>query len=109
MPVSTAPVRRGRLPGDWWWDAGPAALLLALGLVGTGAAAHNQGVPPPGLPAYALVALAALALLLRRWVPLVALAVCGAAIGTYLLLGYPFGPILLTGPVAAYAAATRLP
>ena len=41
--------------------------------------------------------------------PLAVLAVCGVAIGGYLLLGYPFGPILLTGPVAAVAVATRVP
>jgi signal transduction histidine kinase len=109
VPVSAAPVRRGRLPADWWWDAGPAALLLVLGWVGTGAAAENQGFSQPGTPAYALVTVAALALLVRRWAPLVTLAVCAAAIGGYLLLGYPFGPILLTGPVAAYAVATRVP
>jgi signal transduction histidine kinase len=109
VPVTAAPVARGRLPADWWWDAGPAALLLVLGWVGTGPAAQNQGLPHPGAPAYALVTVAALALLVRRRAPLVTLAVCGVAIGGYLLLGYPFGPVLLTGPVAAYAAATRVP
>jgi signal transduction histidine kinase len=109
MPVSAPPDRRGRPPADWWWDAGPAALLLLLCWVGTGAAARNQGLPQPGVPAYALATVAALALLLRRRAPLVTLAVVGAAIGGYLLLGYPFGPVLLTGPVAAYAVATRVP
>jgi signal transduction histidine kinase len=84
-------------------------LLLLLCLVGTGAAARNQGLPHPGPAAYALAVVAALALLLRRRMPLAVLAVCGVAIGGYLLLGYPFGPILLTGPVAAVAVATRLP
>ena len=84
-------------------------MLLLLCLVGTGAAARNQGLPHPGPAAYALAVVAALALLLRRRMPLAVLAVCGVAIGGYLLLGYPFGPILLTGPVAAVAVATRLP
>jgi signal transduction histidine kinase len=109
MPVSAAPVRRLRLPGDWWWDVGPAALLLLLCWVGTGPAARNQGMPPPDATAYVLVTVAALALLLRRRAPLLTLAVCGAALGGYLLLGNPFGPVLLTGPVAAYAVATRVP
>jgi signal transduction histidine kinase len=107
VPASTAPVHR--LPVDLWWDVGPAAGLLLLVWVGTGAAAENQGLPQPGVPAYLLGSIAALALLVRRRAPLVALAVCGLAIGGYLLHGYPFGPVLFTGPVAAYAVATRVP
>jgi signal transduction histidine kinase len=109
VAVPSTPVRAGRLPGDWWWDVGPAALLLLLGWAGTGPAAHNQGLPPPDARAYALVSVAALALLFRRRVPLGTLALCGAAISGYLLLGYPFGPIMVTGPVATYTVATRLP
>jgi signal transduction histidine kinase len=109
VSAPAAPVRRGRLADDWWWDVGPAAVLLLLCWVGTGAAARNQGLPHPGAAAYALASVAALALLVRRRWPLVTLAVCGAAISGYLLLGYPFGPVLLTGPVAAYAVATRVP
>jgi signal transduction histidine kinase len=109
MAVPAAPVRGGRLPGDWWWDVGPAALLLLLCWIGTGAAARNQGLPPPDAGAYVLVTVAALVLLFRRRTPLLTLAVCGAAISGYLLLGHPFGPVLLTGPVAAYAVATRVP
>jgi signal transduction histidine kinase len=109
VPVSAAPDHRGRLPADWWWDVGPAALLLLISWVGTGAAARNQGMPSPDGGAYALVTVAALALLLRRRAPLLTLAVVGAALGSYLLLGHPFGPILLTGPVAVHAVATRRP
>ena len=109
MTAPPAPVRRDRLPGDRWWDVGPAAVLLLLCWVGTGAAARNQGLPHPGVTAYALASVAALALLLRRRFPLVTLAVCGAAISGYLLLGHPFGPVLFTGPVAAYAVAARVP
>ena len=98
-----------RVSAGWWWDVGPAAFLLLLCWVGTGPAAANQGLPQPGPAAYALASVAALALLLRRRAPLVALAFSGAALSTYLLLGYPFGPVLLTGPVAAYAVATRVP
>ena len=109
MTAPAAPVRHGRLPGDWWWDIGPAAGLLLLCWVGTGAAARDQGLPQPGVAAYALASVAALALLVRRRFPLLTLAVCGVAIGGYLLLGFPFGPIMFTGPVAAYAVATRVP
>jgi signal transduction histidine kinase len=97
------------VPADWWWDVGPAAGLLLLGWVGTGPAAANQDLPHPGASGYALVTVAAAALLFRRRVPLLVLAVCGAAIAGYLLAGHPFGPVLLTGPVAAYSVATRLP
>jgi len=88
----------------------PALPLLLVGLIGTGQAAQNRQdwMRAPDVVAYALVAVAALALLLRRRAPTVTLVVCGLAVSTYLALGYPFGPILLTGPAAAYAVATRL-
>ncbi len=98
------------LSRDWWWDLVPALPLLFVGMVGTGRAADGQQdwVQAPDAAAYALVAVAALALLLRRLAPAVSLVGCGLAVSTYLALRYPFGPILLTGPAAAYAVATRL-
>ena len=105
--------------------------LLFIGLFGTGRASDNgQGGPgfgdgppfsdgagfreewvlhSPGVFAYVLVVVAALSLLLRRRSPVVGLVVCGLAISLYLALGYPFGPILLTGPAAAYGVGNWLP
>ncbi|MDQ3358839.1 MAG: sensor histidine kinase [Actinomycetota bacterium] len=95
----------------WWWDLVPALPLLLVGMVGTGPAAQNQQgqVQAVDALAYLLVAVAALSLLLRRRAPTVGLVLCGVAVSVYLAITYPFGPILLTGPAAGYAVATRLP
>lgn len=89
----------------------PALPLLLVGMVGTGQDEQIQQdqVQAPDPTAYALVAVAALSLLLRRRAPTLGLVVCGVAVAAYLAMPYPFGPILLTGPAAAYAVATRVP
>jgi signal transduction histidine kinase len=89
----------------------PALPLLAIGLVGTPRAATGQPAwlrPLDGW-AYALVAAAALALLLRRRSPVACLTVCGLATAVYLALAYPYGPVLLCAPAAAWAVAVQLP
>ncbi|SCF30420.1 Signal transduction histidine kinase [Micromonospora chokoriensis] len=88
----------------------PALVLLAFGLLATGLAGENQ----PGsrrVDAFcrALIAVAALALLLRRRAPVPILAVVTVATSTYLVLGYPYGPILLAFLLAVYTVAVRLP
>ncbi|MEO3790863.1 sensor histidine kinase [Nonomuraea sp. B10E15] len=94
----------------WSVEAWPCLPFLAVGLIGTGPAATFQ--PEAARPldplAYALVVTAALALALRRR-PGVALAVNGAAVAAYLAAGYPFGPILLTLPVAVFSVAAAWP
>jgi len=107
VTASTAPASRSLV--DRGWDLGPAAVLLLLGWLGTGPAAAGQGLPHPGAAVYALVSLAAVSLAVRRRAPLPVLAVVGSAITAYLASGYPFGPVLLTAPVAAYAVATAVP
>jgi signal transduction histidine kinase len=126
-------VRRGRPEGDdgaprraygrpvaaaapsahrWGWrDLVPALPLLAIGLAGTDRAADQQPdwTRPLDWFAYALVVVAALALLLRRRAPVAALVVCGLATTAFLAAGYPYGPVLLCGPAAAWAVASRLP
>ena len=88
----------------------PALPLLVLGLAASGQAAGDQPwLRVPDAEAHAYVAVAALALLLRRRAPRIALVVCGLAVSAYLARGYAFGPVLLTGPVAAWAVAARLP
>jgi signal transduction histidine kinase len=82
--------------------------MLAFGLLGTRGAAAGEGVRPlPGM--FALMAVAALALALRRRRPLVTLAVVTAASAAYLLLGYPYGPILIAFFVAVYTVAAYRP
>jgi signal transduction histidine kinase len=107
----SAPHRRPAPAPAWsWWELVPALPVLAVGLLGTGQAAEQQDwARPVDGWAYALVVVSALALLLRRRAPVAGLAVCGLAMTAYLAARYPFGPILLSGPVAAYAVASRLP
>ncbi len=89
-------------------DAALAAALLAFGLVGTRGAAAEQGVSLAGV-AYALVVVAALGLAVRRRWPEVPLAVATVASTAYLLLGYPYGPILISFFVAVYTVAAYRP
>ncbi|MFC4145510.1 sensor histidine kinase [Micromonospora mangrovi] len=89
-------------------DAVVGLVLLAVGLVGTGAAAANAGVGT-GRATYPLVVVAASALAVRRRWPLVTLGVVTAATTAYLVLGYPYGPILLSLLVAVYTVAAYLP
>src|SRR3954470_24801835 len=106
--VSPAPPPAAR----WHWhDLVPALPLLAIGLAGTSRAAEQQldWLREPDAAAYTCVTAAALALLLRRRAPRLTLVAVGAAISVYLAQRFAFGPILLTGPVAAWAVASRLP
>ncbi len=103
--VPTAPVVR---PG--WHDLVPALPLLVVGVLASGEAAEDQlWLRPPDAEALGYVVAATLALLLRRRAPRLTLVVCGLAVSAYLARGFAFGPVLLTGPVAAWAVATRLP
>ncbi|MGW5672475.1 sensor histidine kinase, partial [Micromonospora sp. NPDC003776] len=89
-------------------DAGIALALLAIGLAGTGPASVNVGMPT-GRATYPLVVVAALALAARRRWPLATLAVVTATVTAYLVLGYPYGPILLSFLVAVYTVAAYRP
>ncbi|MFG3300193.1 sensor histidine kinase [Micromonospora chersina] len=82
--------------------------LLAIGLAGTAPAGLNQGIEA-GPGAYPLVVVAALAVAVRRRWPLATLAVVTAASTAYLVLGYPYGPILLSFFVAVYTVAAFRP
>lgn len=91
-------------------DLALALLLLLLGLLATGPAGRNRpGAMPVDAGCLALVAVAALALAGRRLAPRATLAVVAVAVSTYLVLGYPYGPVLLTFLVAVYTVAVRLP
>jgi signal transduction histidine kinase len=86
------------------------ALLIA-GIGGTGPAGQDQleSSQRPDGPAYVLVILAAVPLVLRRRYPEGVLIASGAAVFSYLILNYPYGPILFTIPVAAYTLGNLLP
>ena len=91
-------------------DTALSLLVLVVGLFGTTAVArfqHHEG--RPGGLAYALVVIAALALVFRRPRPLATLAVTAAATSLYLVLGYPYGPIQISLVVAVFTVArTRM-
>ena len=94
----------------WLFDTTVAVALLALGLGATVAAGRNQpGSTPVDALAYALICCAALSLVVRRRWPLVTLAVTTVAVSTYLVLRYPYGPVLLTEVVAVYTVAVQVP
>ncbi|MGI5522888.1 sensor histidine kinase [Micromonospora sp. CA-259024] len=91
-------------------DAVLALVLLAFGLLATGLAGDNQpGSRPVDAACRVLIVVAALALPARRRAPVATLAVVTVATSTYLVLGYPYGPILLTFLIAVYSVAVRLP
>lgn len=100
--------------GDRWrrlsTDAGLALGLLVFGYVGTMGAADNfPDSAPLDPPAWALVAVAALAVAVRRQWPLVTLALATAATTVYLVANYPYGPIMCPLFVAVYTVARHLP
>ncbi|WP_114452964.1 sensor histidine kinase [Halopolyspora algeriensis] len=92
---------------------GDTLLALGLAIFGGVATANIDTVVAPDreLDAYgiALVTAAALVLVLRRRRPLATLAGTTACTATYLLLGYPYGPILVSLLIAVYTAARYLP
>jgi len=92
-------------------DAGLAVLLTGIGVAGTAGIALHWAPAAAALSgwAYALVVLAALALSVRRLWPVATLVVTTLAVSTYLVLGFPYGPILLSLLVAVYTVARYLP
>ncbi|WP_435204436.1 sensor histidine kinase [Micromonospora sp. bgisy143] len=99
-----------------WWgrnavaDAVLALVLLGFGQLATGLAGQNQpGSRPVDGLCRVLLVVATLALAGRRYAPVATLVVVTVATSTYLVLGYPYGPILLAFLVAVYTVAVRLP
>jgi signal transduction histidine kinase len=92
-------------------DVLPAVAVSAVMVQGSGPAARGQVPPrrPLDLLAWALMGVAAAVLLGRRRWPLGVLAVTAAASVVYLVLEYPYGPILLAMTVATYSVAVRFP
>jgi signal transduction histidine kinase len=92
-------------------DAVLAAVLVVVGVVGTGASSHWGVVAerPIDAAGFALVGATGLVLAVRRRWPLVTLAVATVLTSAYLILGYSYGPILLSFLVAVYTVARHLP
>ncbi|WP_345218447.1 sensor histidine kinase [Georgenia halophila] len=92
-------------------DVLPAVVLLLVAVPGTFGAGRfgpDSGRPSDAL-ALMLVGAAAVALLWRRRLSLVVLGVVSVLTSAYLILGYPFGPILLAYMAAVYSVARHQP
>lgn len=91
---------------------GLLAVLLGIGIVLISRLAASGQVPPRhplDLLGYALVLIAVGAVAVRRLWPLVTLALAVGSIAVYLAFEYPYGPIFVTGLIASYTVAVRLP
>jgi signal transduction histidine kinase len=92
------------------FDALIALGLLALCLaVSRFAGARQPGTAALDPTAYALIAVATLALAGRRRWPVGTLIVVVVAVGSYLFMRYPYGPVMVTVVIASYTIAERLP
>lgn len=113
QPAADGPVATGRSEGRWARLRPAADALFVLALTGFTLAtlpfiddavgAYREAGPP----AIALVGLAAVATLGRaRW-PVATVLIVGAAVGTYLALSYPYGPVFGFVVLTVYAVARR--
>ena len=94
----------------WYGDVVRAA-LIAFVTVFWSAGADEYMHPDRSVDEFgaALLLTAAAALVVRRRVPLVTLAVVTGALSAFLLLGYPYGPSLLAFLIAVYTVARHRP
>jgi signal transduction histidine kinase len=89
--------------------------VLALGVAGLAVVSSGQARPwhpagqHVGVLGTALILGAALPLAVRRVWPLPVLAAAAAATGAYLILGFPYGPIMFAPAVAVYTVAALRP
>jgi signal transduction histidine kinase len=91
-------------------DAVLAVALLGFGQLVTGPAGANQpGSRPVDALCRVVLTVATLALVGRRYAPVGTLVVVTLATTAYLVLGYPYGPVLLAFLIAVYTVAVRLP
>ena len=91
-------------------DAVFAVGLAVVAIVWTAAAApYMQQERPIDVQGFAMMVGAALALTIRRQWPLLALGVTAALTSAYLVVGYPYGPIMVAFLVAIYTVARYLP
>jgi signal transduction histidine kinase len=91
-------------------DLALAGLLAVAAAAGSAVAAAVARPPVAlGMPGYALVVAAALALALRRRHPLITLATAAACTSAYLIAGFPYGPVLIVFMFAVYSAVRHAP
>jgi signal transduction histidine kinase len=88
-------------------------LAAALTLLGLASAPYIQSMSTVDRPMNAigvsLIGLAGVALVARQRWPVPTLVVVGLSVSTYLVLGYPYGPVMLCLAVAVYSVARRTP
>lgn len=101
-PVKVDSVRVRPRPGDVVLALVIAAIAVAGTVLGHGTALND---PVPGLT---MAGFAGAMLVLRRIAPLVTLAVVAASVTSYLIMGYPYGPILFAIFIAVYTVARHL-
>jgi len=94
----------------WGVDALIAGVLVLMGLFGSHFAQANQAEngtlrTPLDTLGYALIVAAAVAVAARRQWPIVTLLVVSGLASAYLIMGYPYGPILVSFSVAVYTVA----
>lgn len=91
-------------------EAGLAVGLLVLGLATLPVVADlRAGYTRPDWLAVTLIVVAATVTAARRRWPVPTLVVTTTATSAYLVLGYPYGPVLATVAVGVYSVARRLP
>lgn len=87
-------------------DATLAMALMVFGIVGTAfAGATSWAKVPIDTSGFALVVTAAVVLAARRLWPLPVLVVVTLCTSVYLIIGYPYGPILVSFMIAMYSVA----
>jgi signal transduction histidine kinase len=98
----------GLVPPGWPSDVAVALVVGAVQLVGTAFSAQSQPERQP-LDALGFLLLAAgpLALVARNRRPDLVVALVTAVTLLYMLLGYPYGPVVLSFVVAVFTAVTR--
>ncbi|PSK97217.1 signal transduction histidine kinase [Haloactinopolyspora alba] len=95
---------RSITPRAVWSAVWPALVILIPGIMGTGPAGADQPhvARMPDAGAYLLVVAAAASVLPQLRRPEWTVVGVGAAVTTYLAVGYPFGPVLVSVPIAAF-------
>lgn len=91
-------------------DVALAGALAVFGVLGTVATDEASAVDRPvNALAFVFVLGAAFGLSIRRVCPLVTLAVAAVSTSAFLVLGYPYGPIMVSFFVAVYTVAAHRP
>jgi signal transduction histidine kinase len=99
-----------RLTRSFGVDTALAVALAVLTTLATaGADLRTDADVPIDVLGYAMVAVAALSLAVRRQWSLLCLAVTALSASAYLVVGYPYGPILVSFMIAVYSVARHRP